>query len=53
MVAARLAEIQSAAAAAQNLMPALIEAARASVSEGEIVHALQQVWGGYRETPVF
>jgi methylmalonyl-CoA mutase N-terminal domain/subunit len=34
-------------------MPALIEAARASVSEGEIVHTLQQVWGGYRETPVF
>jgi methylmalonyl-CoA mutase N-terminal domain/subunit len=52
-VAARLAEIQSAATAGQNLMPALVEAARASVSEGEIVHALQQVWGGYRETPVF
>jgi len=53
VVAARLAEIQSAAVAGQNLMPALIEAARASVSEGEIVRALQQVWGGYRETPVF
>ena len=53
VVAARLADIQSAATAGQNLMPALIEAARASVSEGEIVHALQQVWGGYRETPVF
>jgi methylmalonyl-CoA mutase, N-terminal domain len=53
VVAARLADIQSAAGAGENLMPALIEAARASVSEGEIVHTLQQVWGGYRETPVF
>ena len=53
VVAARLADIQSAAVSDENLMPALIEAARASVSEGEIVHALQQVWGGYRETPVF
>ena len=53
VVAARLADIQSAAVSGENLMPALIEAARASVSEGEIVHTLQQVWGGYRETPVF
>jgi methylmalonyl-CoA mutase N-terminal domain/subunit len=53
VVAARLADIQAAAGAGENLMPALIEAARASVSEGEIVSALQQVWGGYRETPVF
>ncbi len=53
VVAARLADIQSAAVSDENLMPALIEAARASVSEGEIVHTLQQVWGGYRETPVF
>ena len=36
-----------------NLMPLLIEAARAGVSEGEIVQALQSVWGDYRETPVF
>ena len=53
VVAARLADIQAAAGSGENLMPALIEAARASVSEGEIVHALQQIWGGYRETPVF
>ncbi len=53
VVAARLADIQAAAGTGENLMPALIEAARASVSEGEIVHALQQIWGGYRETPVF
>jgi len=34
-------------------MPPLLDAARAGVSEGEIVHALQQVWGDYREQPVF
>jgi len=37
----------------QNLMPLLIDAARLHVSEGEIVDALQEVWGGYRERPVF
>ncbi|MDQ2895236.1 MAG: methylmalonyl-CoA mutase family protein [Actinomycetota bacterium] len=36
-----------------NLMPLFIEAGRAGVSEGEIVHALQGVWGDYREMPVF
>jgi methylmalonyl-CoA mutase, N-terminal domain len=36
-----------------NLMPPLLDAARAQVSEGEIVHALQQVWGDYRELPTF
>jgi methylmalonyl-CoA mutase N-terminal domain/subunit len=53
VVAARLADIQSAATEDRNLMPPLVEAARASVSEGEIVHALQQVWGAYRESPIF
>jgi methylmalonyl-CoA mutase N-terminal domain/subunit len=37
----------------ENLMPHLIDAARASTSEGEIVQALQEVWGDYRESPVF
>jgi methylmalonyl-CoA mutase N-terminal domain/subunit len=36
-----------------NLMPLLIDAARAHVSEGEIVDALQSVWGDYREQPAF
>ncbi len=53
VVAARLADVVSSAVTGQNLMPVLIAAARESVSEGEIVQALQQVWGGYRETPVF
>jgi methylmalonyl-CoA mutase, N-terminal domain len=44
---------QAAARERENLMPLLIEAARVHASEGEIVHALQQVWGDYREAPVF
>jgi methylmalonyl-CoA mutase N-terminal domain/subunit len=36
-----------------NLMPTLLDAARAHASEGEIVAALQEVWGDYREAPVF
>jgi methylmalonyl-CoA mutase N-terminal domain/subunit len=37
----------------ENLMPLLLDAARAHCTEGEIVTALQDVWGDYRETPVF
>jgi methylmalonyl-CoA mutase, N-terminal domain len=48
-----LAELKAAADDGRNLMPVLLDAARAQVSEGEIVHALQQVWGDYREQPVF
>jgi methylmalonyl-CoA mutase, N-terminal domain len=36
-----------------NLMPRLLDAARVHASEGEIVEALQHVWGDYTETPVF
>jgi methylmalonyl-CoA mutase N-terminal domain/subunit len=52
-VAATLAAIKDAAAGPVNLMPLLLDAARAHVSEGEIVQTLQQVWGDYREQPVF
>ncbi|MBA2514413.1 MAG: methylmalonyl-CoA mutase family protein [Solirubrobacterales bacterium] len=37
----------------QNLMPILLECARAHASEGEIVQSLQEVFGTYTETPVF
>jgi methylmalonyl-CoA mutase N-terminal domain/subunit len=37
----------------ENLMPLLIEAARADLTEGEMVSALQTVFGSYREAPVF
>jgi methylmalonyl-CoA mutase N-terminal domain/subunit len=36
-----------------NLMGPLLDCARAHASEGEIVESLQQVFGDYRETPVF
>jgi methylmalonyl-CoA mutase N-terminal domain/subunit len=52
-VAASLAAIKEAAGGPVNLMPLLLDAARAHVSEGEIVQTLQQVWGDYREQPVF
>jgi methylmalonyl-CoA mutase N-terminal domain/subunit len=34
-------------------MEPLLDCARAHASEGEIVEALQEVFGTYRETPVF
>ena len=37
----------------ENLMPYRLECARVHSSEGEIVEALQDVWGDYRESPVF
>jgi methylmalonyl-CoA mutase, N-terminal domain len=53
-VQARLAALKQGAADEHvNLMPLLLDCARASVSEGEIVQALQTVWGDYREVPVF
>ena len=36
-----------------NLMPLLLDAARAEATEGEIVQTLQRVFGTYREVPVF
>jgi methylmalonyl-CoA mutase N-terminal domain/subunit len=36
-----------------NLMPAILEAARAYVTIGEMCDALREVWGTWRETPVF
>jgi methylmalonyl-CoA mutase N-terminal domain/subunit len=48
-----LTDLKSAAAQRRNLMPLLLDAARAHATEGEIVTALQDVWGDYREQPVF
>ncbi len=36
-----------------NLMPPILEAARAYVTMGEMCDALREVWGVWRETPVF
>jgi methylmalonyl-CoA mutase N-terminal domain/subunit len=48
-----LGAVKQAAAGEENLMPTLVEAARARVSEGEIVTALQEVFGTFTEHPVF
>ncbi len=49
-----LAELRTAAAVDdRNLMPNLLACARVHASEGEIVEALQEVFGTYTETPVF
>jgi methylmalonyl-CoA mutase N-terminal domain/subunit len=45
--------IQAARDPDENLMPVLIEAARMEATEGEIVEALQTVFGSYTEAPVF
>ena len=36
-----------------NLMPLIVEASRAYVTMGEMCDALREVWGVWRETPVF
>jgi methylmalonyl-CoA mutase N-terminal domain/subunit len=36
-----------------NLMPLIVDAARAYVTMGEMCDALREVWGVWRETPVF
>jgi methylmalonyl-CoA mutase, N-terminal domain len=49
-----LAQLREAAADERhNLMPNLLDCARVHATEGEIVEALQEVFGTYTETPVF
>jgi methylmalonyl-CoA mutase N-terminal domain/subunit len=48
-----LTDLKHAAAEGRNLMPCFLEAARARASEGEMVAALQEVFGSYTEQPVF
>jgi methylmalonyl-CoA mutase N-terminal domain/subunit len=53
-VEAALAALRNAAAqTGVNLMPNLLDCARVHATEGEIVRALQDVFGTYTETPVF
>jgi methylmalonyl-CoA mutase N-terminal domain/subunit len=53
-VTAALSTLENAARDPQaNLMPFLVQAARADATEGEMVQALQVVFGTYTETPVF
>jgi methylmalonyl-CoA mutase N-terminal domain/subunit len=48
-----LSELRVAAASDRNLMEPILAAARARVSEGEMVAAMQDVFGTYREHPQF
>jgi methylmalonyl-CoA mutase, N-terminal domain len=50
-VARTLTALGAAAAGDENLMPFIVEAARARATEGEIVEALVSVFGGYSEPP--
>jgi methylmalonyl-CoA mutase N-terminal domain/subunit len=52
VVEARLAVLKQAAEAEQNVIPAMLDCARAYCTLYEIRHALEGVWGAYRE-PVF
>ncbi|MGH7611933.1 MAG: acyl-CoA mutase large subunit family protein [Candidatus Dormibacteria bacterium] len=49
----RLEELGEAARGEDNLMPPLIRAVQARCTEGEIVAALEEVFGSYRESPAF
>ena len=48
-----LAALKQACEGDQNLMYPILDAARARVSEGEMIEAMQEVFGTYTETPVF
>ena len=50
---AALERLRDAAATDANLMPLLLDCARARVSEGEMIAAMQSVFGTYTETPVY
>jgi methylmalonyl-CoA mutase N-terminal domain/subunit len=49
----RLRALKEAAAGEANLMPLIVDAARDYVTMGEMCDALREVWGVWRETPVF
>ncbi|HEV3478045.1 MAG TPA: methylmalonyl-CoA mutase family protein [Gaiellaceae bacterium] len=50
---AALARLRDGAAGDANLMPLIIDCARAAVTMGEMCDALREIWGVWRETPVF
>jgi methylmalonyl-CoA mutase N-terminal domain/subunit len=50
---AALAKLKEGAAGDANLMPLILECAKADVTMGEMCDALREIWGVWRETPVF
>jgi methylmalonyl-CoA mutase N-terminal domain/subunit len=53
LVEAALADLKEAAAGDRNLMDPIVAAANAYTTMGEMCEALREVWGIWRETPVF
>ncbi|HZS13835.1 MAG TPA: methylmalonyl-CoA mutase family protein [Candidatus Dormibacteraeota bacterium] len=52
-VANRLDHLREVASTSENTMPAIVDCVRARCTEGEIIAALEDVFGTYREAPVF
>ncbi|MFQ5905537.1 MAG: methylmalonyl-CoA mutase, partial [bacterium] len=52
MVARRLDALKKAASGSDNLMPKILDAVRVYCTEGEIVNAMREVFGEYRERPI-
>ena len=53
-IASLLAELKLVAQdESQNIMPITIELVKAQASMGDIVECLREIWGTYREMPVF
>ncbi len=52
-VADCLADLKKSAAASDNLIPKILEAVRCYATEGEIASALKEVFGEYKEKPLF
>ncbi|GAG75455.1 unnamed protein product, partial [marine sediment metagenome] len=46
-------KLKEAARGTKNLVPIVLQAARDYVTEGEIISALKEVFGEYKETPIF
>ncbi|HEX4017874.1 MAG TPA: methylmalonyl-CoA mutase family protein [Frankiaceae bacterium] len=52
-VQATLTALRDAALSSANLVPSMLEAARAEATLGEICGVLRDIWGGYVEPPTF
>ncbi len=52
-VAKRLEALKKAAEGTENLMPPILEAARAYATLGEIIDVLKEVFGEFKEIPIF
>jgi len=52
-VAGALQRLAKAASGSENLIPFILEAAKLYATEGEIIGTLKEVFGEYREQPIF